>query len=499
MAAYVLGIDQSTQGTKALLFDERGVLLARADRAHRQIVNDLGWVEHDPEEIYANVVASVADVVEKAGIDRADIACVGISNQRETSLVWDADGRPVHNAIVWQDARATDVCERVRAAGAADLVRERSGINLSPYFPAAKLAWIRENVDGVAEGLAGGGMRLGTVDAYLVYRLTHGASYRTDFSNASRTQLFDIDDLCWDEDLCAAFGIPVAALPEVSDSDSDFGMTDFEGFLPRPIPIHGVLGDSHGALLGQGCLRPGMVKATYGTGSSVMMNVGEKRVTSGHGLVSSLAWKLGGTVEYVLEGNVNYSGAVISWLKNDLRLIDDPGETDALARSANEADRTYVVPAFTGLGAPYWDSDAVGVVYGMTRTTRRAELVRAALDGIGYQITDVLRAMEADSGVRLGELRVDGGPTHNGYLMQFQSDVARVPVAVSPTEELSGMGAAYAAGSGMGIYDVPSLVAGVERKVYEPERDEAWARTKYDGWKHAVSKALSDEGTGDRS
>lgn len=492
MAKYVLGIDQSTQGTKAILFDGEGALLARADRPHRQIVNDRGWVEHDPEEIYRNVVATVADVVAKASVDRGDIACVGISNQRETSLVWNADGTPCHNAIVWQDARATDVCERVAAAGMEEAVRERSGIRLSPYFPAAKLAWICEHVDGVARGLRAGKLRLGTVDAYLVYRLTHGESYKTDYSNASRTELFDIRRLAWDEELCDAFGIPVAALPEVCDSDAPFGMTDFGGYLDAPIPIHAVMGDSHGALFGQGCLRPGMVKATYGTGSSVMMNVGESPVTSESGLVSSLAWKLGGKVSYVLEGNINYTGAVVTWLKDDLGLIESAGETEELARVASERDQSYLVPAFSGLGAPYWDSAAVGVLYGMTRTTHRAEIVRAALDSIGYQITDVLRAMERDSGVSLGELRVDGGPTHNGYLMQFQSDIARVPVAVSPTEELSGMGVAYAAGCGMGIYDADRLFDGVERRVFRPKRDEAWSRSKYDGWRHAVSKALSE-------
>lgn len=492
MASYVLGIDQSTQGTKSLLFDGKGSLVARADRPHRQIVSDRAWIEHDAEEIYANVLATVADVVARAAIDKGDIRGVGISNQRETSLVWDVGGAPLARAIVWQDARAEDVCERLRRQGMAELVRVQTGIELSPYFPAAKLAWLMKNVPAVSHALARGELRLGTVDTYLLYRLTGGAAYRTDYSNASRTELFDISRLAWSEELCDAFGVPASVLAEVCDSDAAFGMTDFEGYLDAPIPIHGILGDSHGALFAQGCVRAGMVKATYGTGSSVMMNVGESPVRSGSGLVSSLAWKLNGTVSYVLEGNVNYAGAVITWLKDDLGLIRSADETEALARAAAEGDRSYLVPAFTGLGAPYWDSDATGALVGMTRTTRRAEVVRATLDCIAYQITDVLRAMETDAGLRIDELRVDGGPTRNGYLMQFQSDMARCPVAVSPTEELSGMGAAYAAGCGMGVYDAATLFQGIECRRYVPLRDERWVKERYEGWKHAVSTVLSD-------
>lgn len=490
MGAYILGIDQSTQGTKSLLFDEFGALVARVDRAHRQIVNDLGWVEHDPEEIYRNVVGSVAGVIARAGISAADIRAVGISNQRETSLVWSADGSPVANAIVWQDARAEGVCARVERTGFADEVSTRTGIRLSPYFPAAKLAWLIEHVPEARELLRSGGLRMGTIDAYLVYRLTKGASYKTDYSNASRTELFDIRALAWSDELCRAFGVPLESLPEVCDSDSCFGTTDFEGMLDHEVPIHGVLGDSHGALLAQGCLRPGMVKATYGTGSSVMMNVGSAPVRSANGLVCSLAWKLGGEVSYVLEGNINYTGAVISWLKDDLRLIGSAAETEGLARAASPEDRTVLVPAFSGLGAPYWEPDATGLLCGMSRTTRRAEVVKAALDGIAYQIADVLRAMSSDAGIALQELRVDGGPTRNSYLMQFQSDISQMRVAVSPVEELSGAGAAYAAGIGLGMYDVDSLFDDARRTVYVSERDRNEAEVLYQRWREAVSKTL---------
>ncbi len=487
---YILSIDQSTQGTKGLLFDEKGLLVARRDIAHRQMVNEKGWVEHDPEEIYAHTIQVAKDVVEEAGISRSEILALGISNQRETSIAWKKDGVPVYPAIVWQDARAEKLCKEIAAKGKEQEVMDRSGIRLSPYFPAAKLAWILTHVETAKIQAKERELFLGTVDTYLVYRLTKGREYRTDYSNASRTQLFNITDLCWDPVLCETFGIPMELLPTVTASDGFYGETDLEGYLEKPIPIHGVLGDSHGALFGQGCIRPGMTKATYGTGSSIMMNVGERPVFSQAGVVSSLAWKIGGTVQYVLEGNINYSGAVITWLKDDLGLISSAKESEALARSANPGDHSYLVPAFSGLGAPYWDSDAKAMLYGMSRTTTRAEIVRAGLDCIAYQITDILNAMTADSAVNLAELRVDGGPTRNGYLMQFQSDIAWIPVRVSPVEELSGQGAAYAAGLGIGLYEKESLFEGVARKSFVPQMDRVQAADLYDGWKRAVNKVL---------
>lgn len=488
MGKYIIGIDQSTQGTKSLLFDENGELLARADLPHRQIVNEKGWVEHDPEEFYRNVIQTVRNVVEKAGISKEEIVGAGISNQRETALSWDREGRPVYNAIVWQCARGEAICQRLKAHEA--MIKERTGLQLSPYFSAAKLAWIQENVEEARELAAKGLLRCGTVDSFLVYRLTGGKVYRTDYSNASRTQLFNISTLSWDEEICALFGISPKLLPEVTDSDGYYGETDFEGFLERPIPIHGVLGDSHGALFGQGCLEKGMVKATYGTGSSVMMNVGEQPVFSQHGVVSSLAWGMNGKVHYVLEGNINYTGAVITWLEKDLKLIASAGETEELAKKAAPEDHTYLVPAFTGLGAPYWDSGAEGILCGITRTTGKAEVVRAALDCIAYQITDIIRVMETDSGIPIRALRADGGPTRNEYLMQFQSDIGRIPIQVPKAEELSGIGAAYAAGLGLGLYSKEELFAKMERKAYEPRMDKKEADRKYQGWKAAVETVL---------
>ena len=490
MGKYLIGIDQSTQGTKALLFDQEGNLIKRTDKAHRQIINEKGWVSHDPEEIYRNTLEAVRNLVQESGIPAGDVVGVGISNQRETSLAWDrSTGEPLGQAIVWQCARAVDICERVERAGQAEAVRSRTGINLSPYFPASKIAWILENVEGAKEKADSGNICHGTIDTWLIYKLTGGKEYKTDYSNASRTQLFNIFELKWDQEICELFGINPDNMAEVCDSDSCFGETDFNGFLPHPVPIHGVLGDSHGALFGQGCLKPGMTKSTYGTGSSIMMNIGEKPVLSTHGVVTSLAWSMNGKVNYVLEGNLNYTGAVITWLKDDMKLISSPGETQKLAEEESKDDKTYLVPAFSGLGAPYWDSRATAAVVGMTRTTKKPELVKAAVECIAYQITDIVNAMSEDAGVKVEELRVDGGPTRNSYLMQFQSDMTRAAVQVPDAEELSGMGPAFAAGIALGLWD-ENIFNKLNRTKYEPEMNEKEAEQKYLGWKKAVERVL---------
>lgn len=490
MSRYVLGIDQSTQGTKALLFDEEGSLICRTDLSHRQYINEKGWVEHDPEEIYVNTLAVVKNLVEKAGINKNDLAVLGISNQRETAMVWNrTTGKPVYNAVVWQCARGTQICEEIEKSGDADMIRSHTGLQLSPYFSAAKIAWVLKNVEGVQELADKGELCCGTIDSWLVYKLTGGKEFRTDYSNASRTQMFNISELKWDNQVCDLFGIPTSSLPEVTDSDGDYGTTDFEGYLDHEISIRGVLGDSHGALFGQGCVEKGMIKSTYGTGSSVMMNIGDKPVFSNR-VVTSLAWKLGGKVNYVLEGNINYTGAVITWLKDDLELISSPDETEQLARESNPADKSYLVPAFTGLGAPYWDSEATGILTGMTRTTKRKEIVRAALDCIAYQITDVIKAMSAESGIDISELRVDGGPTKNKYLMQFQSDIAHVTVQVPSSEELSGIGAAYAAGIAAGIYNKKEVLNKMTRIRFTPQMQPEERAQKYAGWKNAVEQVL---------
>lgn len=491
MKKYVLGIDQSTQGTKALLFDEEGRLLCRTDLPHKQYVDERGWVEHDLNEIYANTIRVVKNLVEKAGIDKSELAVVGISNQRETAACWNkVTGAPVYHAVVWQCARGAAICERIEKEGYGAMIKEHTGIPLSPYFTAAKLAWILENVDGVREKAGNGEIACGTIDSWLVYKLTNGKNFQTDYSNASRTQLFNVRELKWDQEILGIFGIDPSCMAQVTDSDGDYGVTDFDGYLDTPIPIRGVMGDSHGALFGQGCLKKGMVKATYGTGSSIMMNIGEEPVFTDLGVVTSLAWSMGGKVNYVLEGNINYTGAVITWLKDDLKLISSAAETEGLARQAKPGDKTYLVPAFSGLGAPYWDSKAAGVICGMTRMTGQAEVVRAALDCISYQITDIVRVMSEASAIEIGELRVDGGPTKNGYLMQFQSDMLNIPVSIPESEELSGIGAAYAAGLAAGIFD-DSVFGRMGRNRYVPVMEETERQSKYSGWKAAVKMVMT--------
>ena len=515
MGQFYLGIDQSTQGTKAVLFDEAGQLVCRCDRAHRQLVSGQGWVSHDLEGIWAATCGAVSDAIGKAGISAGEIAGVGISNQRETSAAFDrATGRPFCDAVVWQCSRAESVCRALeeKNPGLAALVRRHTGLNLSPYFPAAKFAWMLQNVPEAETAQREGRLALGTIDSWLVYKLTDGKVFRTDYSNASRTQLFDIVRLRWDEELCHLFGVEPESLPEVTDSDACFGETDFDGLLPRKVPIHGVLGDSHAALFGQGCFAPGQTKSTYGTGSSVMMNTGETPVFSDRGIVTSLAWKVGGRVNYVLEGNINYSGAVVTWLKDDLHLIGSAGETGALAEAANPADTTYLVPAFSGLGAPYWKPDARAMLCGMTRLTGRNEIVRAALDSIAYQIGDIVAAMNAGSAgdgadtrgkdaaqpglraIHVTELRVDGGPTKNSYLMQKQSNTLQLPVLVPEAEELSAIGAAACAGIAQGFWKKDDIFGGRRSRTYVPDISAAEAARLAKGWHAALRRA---EGTAD--
>jgi len=484
---YILGIDQSTAGTKAMLFDNKGNLTNRYDLPHRQIINDAGWVEHDPMEIYNNMVEVVRQVVRESGIDKSQITGVGISNQRETAAVWDKiTGDPVYNAIVWQCARGEAICNRIADAGHSKNIQEITGLQLSPYFSAAKIVWILENVDVKNKQLCAG-----TMDSWLVFKLT--GNLKTDYSNASRTQLFDLKALKWSNDVCEFFGIDPAILSEVCDSDSCFGYTDFDGFFESPVPVHGVMGDSHGALFGQGCHSPGMMKATYGTGSSIMMNIGEIPVFSNQGVVTSIAWGMSGKVEYVLEGNINYTGAVLKWVVEDLGLIESPKQASEYAAKAKAEDETYLVPAFSGLGAPYWDSKARAIICGMSRTTGKAEIIKAAEECIAYQIADVINAMLETSGITGASLRVDGGPTRDKYLMQFQSDILNLPVMVPAWEELSGIGASYMSGIALGLYNKDEIFAHMQRTEFTPGMDEETRQRKYSGWKNAVSLVLEKQ------
>lgn len=492
MKSYILGIDQSTQGTKVLLFDEAGTICYKAAKSHKQYIDEKGWVEHDPDEIWSHLKDLIRDMLDKTEINGKAIKAVGISNQRETAMAWHRQtGKPVYRAIVWQCARGAAICEELRRKDLDSLIKNTTGLPLSPYFSAAKLAWILRHVEGAGDLLTEGNLCMGTMDSWLVYCMTKGQVFRTDFSNASRTQLFDINRLTWSEDVCRAFGIDRHALPEVTDSNGLYGKTDFDGILPEVVPIHAVFGDSHAALFGQACHHPGMAKATYGTGSSVMMNIGDKPVYSWHGFVTSLAWSLSGKATYVLEGNINYTGAAITWLKDDLQLIRSPEETMALAKAANPKDRSYFVPAFTGLGAPYWESQATGLYTGVTRVTGKKEMVRAVLDAIAYQINDVTTLMQKESGYKLPSLRVDGGPTKNAYLMQFQTDLLGCPVDVPDAAELSAIGAAYAAGLAVGLYDKDALFKDMKGISYEPAMAGERRRELIEGWQKAISQTLA--------
>ena len=492
MKSYILGIDQSTQGTKVLLFDEAGTICYKAAKSHKQYIDEKGWVEHDSDEIWRHLKDLIRDMLDKTEINGKAIKAVGISNQRETAMAWHRQtGKPVYRAIVWQCARGAAICEELRRKGLDSLIKNTTGLPLSPYFSAAKLAWILRRVEGAKELMDEGNLCMGTMDSWLVYCMTKGQVFRTDFSNASRTQLFDIGRLTWSDDVCRAFGIDRRALPEVTDSNGFYGKTDFDGILPEAIPIQAVFGDSHAALFGQACHHPGMAKATYGTGSSVMMNIGDKPVYSQHGLVTSLAWSLSGKATYVLEGNINYTGAAITWLKDDLQLIRSPEETMALAQAANPKDRSYFVPAFTGLGAPYWESQATGLYTGVTRVTGKKEMVRAVLDAIAYQINDVTTLMQKESGYKLPSLRVDGGPTKNAYLMQFQTDLIGCPVDVPEAAELSAIGAAYAAGLAVGLYDKDALFKDMKGISYEPAMAGDRRRELIGGWQKAISQTLA--------
>jgi glycerol kinase len=480
--AYILGIDQSTAGTKALVFDAAGAVVSRCDQAHEQKISSSGWVAHDPEVIYRNTLTVCAGAVKKADIDPARVFGIGLSNQRETALVWDrGSGRPVYDAVVWQCARGQAVCDRLVSHG--DEIRQRTGLRLSPYFSAAKIAWILENT----HNLHNKNLCAGTVDSWLIYKLT--GNFKTDYSNASRTELFNIKSLSWDDFICGLFDIDREILAEVTDSNALFGKTNLEGLLPKPVPLHAAIGDSHGALFGQGCLEKGLGKVTYGTGSSVMINSGESPVFC-RNIVTSLAWGINGKVTYVLEGNINYSGAVIKWLMEDLGLIGSTKEAGVLAAGANPEDTAYLVPAFSGLGAPYWNTDARACLYGMSRTTGKAEIVKAAEESIAYQIADVINAARDEGGIMLKELRADGGATGDAYLMQFQSDILNLPLSVSGQEELSAMGAAWMAGMALGLYDASVHIA-VNRDRYVPVMGSAERERRIAGWRKAVSKVIA--------
>jgi glycerol kinase len=489
----ILAIDQSTSATKAVLFNARGKVLDRASRSHQQIYPQPSWVEHDAEEIWKNVLEVIAKIARRNRAKIEKLAGVSIANQRETVLAFDRKtGRPLHHALVWQDRRGDALCARLNQQGHGPEVSRKTGLKIDTYFSASKLRWLIENKPALAAGLRRGDAVIGTIDAYLVHRLTNGAVFATDSTNASRTLLFDIGKLHWDESLCRLFKVPMVALPEVRESAAYFGETNINGILPKSVPIVGVMGDSQAALFAQRCYQPGMAKATLGTGTSVLLNIGDRFCVSEKGAVTALAWVWQGKPTYALEGLINYSAATIEWMKNQMRLIQGASEVEQLALSVPDNGGVYFVPAFAGLSAPHWSPKARATITGMTAYTQREHIVRAAQEAIAYQIRDVLDMMAADSGIKLRVLHADGGPTRNHFLMSFTADVTRTPLKVSDVPEASAWGAAMSGLLGLGVYNSMNDLAGLDGKtrLFLPNMKPGKVKQLHDGWIAAVKRAL---------
>lgn len=490
----ILAIDQSTSATKAVLFSRQGSLVHRSSVEHRQYYPQPGWVSHDANEIFTNTITAVSRVLAESGTDERQVAALAISSQRETALVWDKiTGRPIDYAVVWQCRRGAAICEEIERQGKAELVRGKTGLVLSPYFSAAKIRWLLDHVPGARQKAKAGELLFGTMDSWLLWKMTGGKVHATDYSNASRTQLFNIHTLEWDQDLLDLFDIPQCMAPEVRCSDEVFGHTEPGCLFSRPIPIAGLMGDSHAALFGQNCFAAGSAKTTYGTGSSIMMNVGRVPIASTSGLVSSLAWGRAGAVDYVLEGNINSTGDTIRWLVEDLELISAARDAGGIAASVSGNEGVYLVPAFTGLSAPHWDSLARASVTGITRGVKKAHLVRSAMESIAYQVKDVLDLMIRESGVALGELRVDGGPTRDDFLMQFQADILDVTVVRNRIEELSALGAAFMAGLAVGMWGGLNEITALRSvdRTFTCHMDSLTRDNLYRGWQEAVRRTLS--------
>ena len=491
---YILAIDQSTSASKVMLFDQHANLVNRISKDHQQYYPQSGFVEHDPEEIFENVKLGMTEIMDKTGISIDAVAAIAITNQRETTMIWDkSTGKPVYNAAVWQCQRGASYCDALKKKGLNAMIQEKTGLLIDPYFSASKLRWIINNVEGVQEKASKGELLLGTMDSWLLWKLTNGKVHATDYSNACRTMLFNIKELKWDDELIELFDLDQSMLPEVKFSDEIFGETSTNVVFDQPIPISGLIGDSHGALFGQNCFAPGIGKATYGTGSSVMMNIGKKPMDPPKGLVTSIGFGCNQEIDYVFEGNIHCTGDTINWLKNELELINDASETESIATSVESNGGVYMVPAFVGLGAPHWDNDARACIVGLSRDSRKAHVVRAALESIAYQVKDLVDLMGTNSPVQLSDLRVDGGPTKNNFLMQFQADMLQSKVARSNIEEISALGATYLAGLAVGFWkdlkEIESL-----RKVDKPfkvNRSEDEINTLYNGWYNAIRKTLN--------
>ena len=495
MKKYILALDQGTSSSRAIVFDQQGKPKAVSQKEFTQIFPKPGWVEHNPMEIWSSQASVIAEAITSIGINGQNIAGIGITNQRETTIVWDAEtGEPIYNAIVWQDRRTSRYCDRLKKEGRTDFIRSKTGLIIDAYFSATKVRWILDNVEGARQKAEEGRLRFGTVDTWLVWMLTRGQVHVTDVSNASRTMLFNIHTLQWDKDLLELFNIPESMMPQVKSSSEIYGYTKATLFAYE-VPIAGMAGDQQAALFGQMCTEPGSVKNTYGTGCFLLMNSGEKPIMSSNNLLTTVAWKIGDTVNYALEGSIFVAGSVVQWLRDGLGIIKSSSDIEKLAKSVPDNGGVYFVPALTGLGAPYWDQYAKGSLYGISRGTTAGHIARAALEGIAFQTMDIVKAMEKDAGCALKELKVDGGASRNNLLMQFQADVLGTSVIRPKVTETTALGAAYLAGLAVGYWDSIDHIKsqwGVEKE-FTPQADEETVSALKEGWADAIKRTLTDK------
>jgi glycerol kinase len=485
---FILALDQGTTSSRAIVFNHKGEIVSTAQKEFKQIYPKAGWVEHDGKEIWSTQAGVATEAITGAELDGSNIAGIGITNQRETTLIWDREsGKPVYNAIVWQDRRTSNFCDQLKKGGHAGMIQEKTGLVIDSYFSGTKIKWILDNVDGVRERAENGELAFGTMDTWLIWNFTNGASHVTDVTNASRTMIFNINDMEWDQELLELLDIPECLLPEVKSSSEVYAKTN-STVLNAEVPIAGIAGDQQAALFGQRCIESGMVKNTYGTGCFMMMNTGEKPIKSKNNLLTTVAWEIDGKVEYALEGSIFIAGAVVQWLRDELGLIRKSADVEKLAKSVDDNDGVYLVPAFAGLGAPHWDQHARGTMVGLTRGSNSGHIARAALEGIAYQAMDVLKAMQSDSGIEIKELRVDGGATANNLLMQFQADILQAPVIRPKILETTALGAAYLAGLAVGYWKNHEEIneQWQEDKRFDPKMDKQKASKLIDGWKKAL-------------
>jgi glycerol kinase len=494
LETFILSIDQGTTSSRAILFNKQGKIVFSAQKEFTQYFPRPGWVEHNANEIWGSVLSVIAEVLSESGIKPEQIAGIGITNQRETTVIWDKEtGEPIYNAIVWQSRQTSDICEELKLNGYSDLFRSKTGLLIDAYFSGTKVKWILDHVDGAREKASQGKLLFGTIDTWIVWKLSGGRAHVTDYSNASRTLMFNIFDLQWDDELLKILDVPKCMLPEVMPSSQVYAKTVDYHFFGRETPISGIAGDQQAALFGQACFEPGMAKNTYGTGCFMLMNTGDKAVRSENGLLTTIAWGLNGKVEYGLEGSIFVAGSAIQWLRDGLRMFKEAKDSESYAGRVESTDGVYVVPAFVGLGTPYWDSDVRGAIFGLTRGTTKEHFIRATLESLAYQTKDVLSAMESDSLIKLKTLRVDGGAVKNNLLMEFQCDILNVPVERTKVSETTALGAAYLAGLAVGFWESQGEISkqwATDRK-FIPKMAEEQRDSLYNGWKKAVEAAMT--------